>query len=71
MTSEQFNRNRSLDRGTSKALALISLDLARETKLAAAYECGRVYGLRQAKYEMLREKQLTREWRRPPVEKLW
>jgi hypothetical protein len=66
-----FNRNVSLDRRLTQRLNDLSENQAHDEKLAWALESGRVYGLRQQRYDMVLKKQLNRDWRRPPVEPMW
>ena len=42
-----------------------------ENKLAFAVEAGRIYGLRQQKYDFILKKQLNRDWRHAPTQKAW
>jgi hypothetical protein len=68
---ELFNRFARMDRQVAMHLADLSKQEANETKLEDAIESGRVYGMRQQRYEMLLKRQLNREWRRPPVQPMW
>ena len=45
--------------------------MARDDKMAFAIEAGRIYGLRQQKYNMTLKKQLNRDCKQPPVEQMW
>ena len=42
-----------------------------DNKLEFALEAGRVYGMRQQRYDMQLKRQLNRDYRHPPVEKMW
>ena len=42
-----------------------------ENKLAFSVETGRIYGLRQQKYDFILKKQLNRDWRHAPTQKAW
>ena len=68
---EVFNRFARMDRSVAETLNVLSQLQARDDKLAFAIEEGRVYGLRQQKYEMTLKKQLNRQWRNPPFEAQW
>jgi hypothetical protein len=52
-------------------LGALSEHQARDDKLAFAIEAGRVYGLRQQKYDMVLKRQLNRDVRRPHTEEMW
>ena len=40
-------------------------------KLANAQESGRIYGMRQQRYDVVLRRRLSQEWRHPPVEGDW
>ena len=42
-----------------------------ENKLAFAVEAGRIYGLRQQKYNFILKKELNRDWRHAPTQNAW
>ena len=66
---ERFNRNARMDRQQAMRLNRMSVHQANDDKLAYAIEAGRVYGLRQQKYDMILKKQLNRD--KPPTEHMW
>ena len=66
-----FNKHVRMDRHLAGQLAELSKDQANDTKLEAAVEAGRVYGLQQQRYAMILKKELNRDWRTAPVEKDW
>lgn len=69
--SQVFNKFARMDRHLQVQLADLSEEQAGQQKLAQAIESGRVYGLRQQKYNMTLKKQLTQDYRHPPVEHIW
>ena len=69
--SERLNRFARMDRNLAKQLNDLSEHQARENKLAFAIESGRIYGLRAQKCDMHLKRQLTQQWRAPPVEHMW
>ena len=52
-------------------LGALSMHQTHDDKLAFAIEAGRVYGLRQQKYDMALKRQLNRDVRRPHTEEMW
>jgi hypothetical protein len=60
-----------MDRLLASRLAELSTEQANDTKLEAAVEAGRVYGLQQQRYSMILKRELNRDWRTAPVEKDW
>ena len=60
-----------MDRAVARRLGAVSKHLAYDDKIAVAYESGRVYGLRQQKYDMRLKRELDRDWRRAPTEHHW
>ena len=45
----------------------LSQQMSRESKIAFRLEEGRIYGLMAQKYNMILKKQLTQQWKKPPV----
>ena len=68
---ELFNRFARLDRRLASRLGDLSGDQASDNKLAFALESGRIYGLRQQKYDMVLKKQLNRLVHKPLTEHMW
>ena len=68
---EAFNKYARTDHQQGLRLAELSKRQVRNDKLAWAIESGRVYGLRQQKYDMALRRQLNADWRRAPVEQHW
>ena len=60
-----------MDQRLGRQLAELSKLQAHDNKLAFALESGRIYGLRQQKYDMVLKRELNKDYRRPPVEKMW
>jgi len=60
-----------MDRQQAMRLNALSVHQASDDKLAYAVEAGRIYGMRQQKYDMLLKKQLNLDYRKPPVEHMW
>ena len=60
-----------MDRNLAKQLNDLSEHQARENKLSFAIEEGRIYGLRAQKCDMHLKRQLTQQWRTPPVQHMW
>ena len=69
--AEVMNRFARLDRSLADKLNVLSELQARDNKLAEALESGRIYGLRQQKFDMMLKKQLNRQWRKAPTEAPW
>jgi hypothetical protein len=36
-----------------------------------ALESGRIYGLRQEKYDLILRRQIHKDWQNPPGERMW
>ena len=68
---ELFKKNARIDRNVARRLATLSKQEVRDDKLAFAIEAGRVYGLRQQKYDMQLKRELNKAWRRAPTEHAW
>ena len=68
---EAFNKFARLDPRQGQRLRELSARMARDDKMAFAIEAGRIYGLRQQKYNMTLKKQLNRDCKQPPVEQMW
>ncbi len=68
---EAFNKFARMDHRLAATLNDLSLHQARENRLAAAIESGRIYGLRQQKCNMILKRQLNKDLRHPPVEHMW
>ena len=68
---ELFNKNARIDRNVARRLETLSRQEARDDKLAFAIEAGRVYGLRQQKYDMQLKRELNRAWRHAPTERCY
>jgi hypothetical protein len=60
-----------MDTNLGKRLAELSTHDAHETKLASALQSGRIYGLRQQKYDHILRQQIHKDWQHPPVERMW
>ena len=71
LPAEVLNRFARLDRSLADKLKVLSELQARDNKLAFAIESGRIYGLRQQKFNMTLKKQLNRQWRKAPTEAPW
>lgn len=65
--AERMNRFARMDRSLARDLAELSKHQARDDKLASAIESGRVYGVRQQKYDMTLRRELNKDWRQPPT----
>jgi hypothetical protein len=68
---ERFNKFARIDRELASRLGFLSAHQARDDRLAFAIEAGRVYGLRQQRYNMLLKGQLNRDAQHPHVETMW
>ena len=64
-----FNKFAWMDRELSSRLQSLSLNQARDTKLAEAIEAGRVYGLQKQFYYMKLKRSLNAE--HPETEAMW
>lgn len=65
----KFSRNVPLDPELADRLQDLSEEQASQSKLAYAIESGRIYGLRQMKYQMMLQRELNKMT--PPTEKMW
>ena len=68
---ERFNRYVRLDPQLARRLNALTEHQTQDNKLAFAIESGRVYGLRQQKYDMLLKRQLNKDYRHAPTEPMW
>ena len=69
--SQRLHRFINLDQRLAGELNHLVEGSVNDTKLAVALEAGRVYGMRQQRYDMQLKRQLNRDYRHPPVEKPW
>ena len=69
--SERLNQFAHMDTTLGKRLAALSVQDANENKMAYALESGRIYGLRQEKYDHILRRQIHKDWQNPPVERTW
>ena len=69
--SQRLNAFANMDNNLGRRLAELSIQNAYETKLAAALQSGRIYGLQQQKYDHILRRQLHKAWRNPPTERMW
>ena len=69
--SERLNQFAHMDTNLGKRLAELSAQDAYENKMTYALESGRIYGLRQEKYDHILRRQITKDWQNPPVERMW
>ena len=69
--SERANQFAHIDTNLGKRLAALSLQDADENKMTYALESGRIYGLRQEKYDHLLRRQIHKDWQNPPGERMW
>jgi len=69
--AQRANKFARIDPELGRRLASLSKHQAHDDKLAFAIEAGRIYGLRQQKFDMNLRQQLNRDWQRPPVEHSW
>ena len=67
--SERLNRNASMDSTLGRKLADFSALESNEVKLSMALESGRIYGLRQQKYNHILQRQLNKM--HAPTERMW
>ncbi len=63
--AERANNFARQDRTLARHLGALSEQEAMDSKLAAAIEAGRVYGIRQQKYDMLLKKQVNQQAKHP------
>jgi len=68
---EIFNRHVSQDPQLGRALLDVSKQLAQESKIAFRIDEGRQYNLQADAYILVRQKQLTQQWKHPPVQNSW
>ena len=59
------------DRTLARHLGALSEQEAMDSKLAAAIEAGRVYGIRQQKYDMLLKKQVNQQAKHPLTQPMY
>ena len=69
--SERMNQFAHMDTNLGKRLAELSAQDAYENKMTYALESGRMYGLRQEKYDHILKRQIHKDWQSPPVERMW
>ena len=69
--SERLKLFAPMDTNLGKRLAELSIQDVYENKMIYALESGRIYGLRQQKYDHILRRQLHKDWQRPPVERMW
>ena len=69
--SERLNRFVSMDSNLGRKLADLSVLESNEAKLSMALESGRIYGLRQQKYDHILQRQLNKMWQHAPTERMW
>ena len=69
--SERLSKYARQDQALSRQLCELSKVQASQNKLAFAIEAGRVFGLRQEKYDHILKSQLARQWRNPPLQPHW
>ena len=69
--SERVNRFVKSDPRLAHRLNGLSEAQTRDERIAVAMEPGRIYGLRQQKYDMGLKRQLNRDADHPPVQPMW
>ena len=69
--SERLNQFAPMDTTLGKRLAALSLQDADENKMTYALESGRIYGLRQEKYDHILRRQIHQDWQQKRAEILW
>jgi len=67
----RLNKHVSQDNRLGRHLSDVSQHLANESKIAFRIEEGRVYGLLQQKYDMILKREISRQWKNPPVQNDW
>ena len=67
--NERLNRFASMDSALGRKLADLSVLESNEVKLSMALESGRIYGLRQQKYNHILQRQLNKM--HAPTERMW
>ena len=68
---ETFYKFSRQDSQLGRRLADLSMQLARDDKLAFAIEAGRCYGMRTQKLAMNHKKELYKDWKYSPTEPMW
>lgn len=68
---EQFNNFARIDRSLAAKLQELGEDQSHDRKLAWAIESGRIYGLRQQKYQMILKRELNKDYAHAPTEAMW
>jgi hypothetical protein len=68
---ENFNKFARQDSQLGRQLADLSMQQARDDKLAFAIEAGRCYGMRTQKLAMNHKKELYKDWKYSPTEPMW
>ena len=63
----RLNKHVDQNNRLGRHLSELSQQMSNESKIAFRLEEGRIYGLMAQKYNMLLKKQLTRQWKKPPV----
>jgi hypothetical protein len=69
--AERANNFARQDRTLARHLGALSEQEAMDSKLAAAIEAGRVYGIRQQKYDMLLKKQVNQQAKHPLTQPMY
>jgi len=69
--AERANNFARQDRVLARHLGALSEQEAMDSKLAAAIEAGRVYGIRQQKYDMLLKKQVNQQAKHPLTQPMY
>ena len=69
--AERLNKFVSQDPRLGQKLKELSADQSRDSKLAFALEAGRIYGLRQAYYDMKLQRGLNKEAKQNHTEEMW
>ena len=69
--AERANNFARQDRTLARHLGALSEQEAMDSKLAAAIEAGRVYGMRQQKYDMLLKKQVNQQAKHPLTQPMY
>ena len=67
----RINKFARLDPHLGSRLKQLTGQQSLENKLAFAVETGRIYGLRQQKYDFILKKELNKDWRHAPTQKAW
>lgn len=68
---EYMMRNQDLNPPLLRERTALNKQQARDLKLAGALESGRIYGLRQQKFDMRLKRELDSRMQHPPVSKHW